>query len=100
MPMMKAAKQRGETRPLRRRRLSMESREGLKVAAIFTLPWTIGFATFLLCPAGASFYYSLTDYHVFTAPTFLGLRNYSDLLTNDDYFRLSLANTAYLTFIG
>ncbi len=44
-------------------------------------PWVIGFLIFTLFPIGASFYLSLTQYNLFKAPEWVGLSNYTDLLT-------------------
>lgn len=44
-------------------------------------PWVIGFLIFQLFPIGASLYLSLTQYNLFKAPEYVGLSNYTDLLT-------------------
>ncbi len=66
----------------------------------FISPWIVGFLAFILYPMGASLYYSLTDYNIISPPTFVGLQNYTQLLTNDEYFRNSLLNTVYLVGFG
>ncbi len=44
-------------------------------------PWVIGFLVFQLFPIGASLYLSFTQYNLFKAPEWVGLSNYTDLLT-------------------
>lgn len=60
----------------------------------FCLPWLLGMSVFLLYPLVAAFYYSLCDYSVLLDPVFIGLTNYTDLVS-DDLFWKSLWNTVY-----
>src|SRR5438874_2629133 len=66
---------------------------------LFTSPYIIGLIMFTLYPLGASFYYGFTDYRILTAPRWIGLGNFSQLLS-DDLFWISLANTVYYTFLA
>jgi len=65
----------------------------------FISPWIIGFLVFILYPIVISFYYGFTDFSLFTSPTWVGLKNYQQLLTFDDKFLLSLYNTVYFTLL-
>lgn len=47
---------------------------------LFLLPNLIGFLIFLAIPLGISFYYSFTDYNLFTNPQWVGLSNYAKAL--------------------
>jgi multiple sugar transport system permease protein len=65
------------------------------VGYLFLLPWLIGFVLFTAGPFVASLVLSLTEWKLIGAPQFVGLRNYSDMLTDDPRFWKSLGNTAY-----
>ncbi len=67
------------------------------VGFIFVSPWVIGFLVFGLYPILVSFYYSLCQYDVLRIPQFIGLRNYHQLLFEDNYFWLSIWNTLVYT---
>jgi multiple sugar transport system permease protein len=60
-------------------------------------PWILGFLMFTLGPMLASLYFSLTEYSVFSPPSFVGLRNYVELLTDDRLHAIAMYNTAYYT---
>jgi multiple sugar transport system permease protein len=69
-------------------------------AAIFYLclsPWLLGFVIFVAGPMVASIYISLTDWDVISPAQFVGLRNFVELLTDDEVFRKSLWVTTYYT---
>ena len=67
---------------------------------LFASPWIIGFVVFLLGPMIASIYISLTDWDSFTPPKFVGLENYTRLLTEDPVFWKALWNTFYYAAIS
>ena len=58
-------------------------------------PWLIGFLVFKLVPIGASFWLSLHSYEVLTPPRWVGPRNYTTFVFQDELFGKSLYNTAY-----
>ena len=64
---------------------------------LFLMPWTIGFLVFTAWPMLASAYYSLTSYKVTLTPRFVGMANYSYLLTKDINFKLALTNSLVFT---
>src|SRR5690242_5409231 len=68
----------------------------LAAGLLFISPWLLGFLVFTLYPIFASLYLSFTDYRVLAPPRWVGLENYTSLLTDTDYFWPSLANTIYL----
>jgi multiple sugar transport system permease protein len=67
---------------------------------LFASPWIIGFVVFLLGPMIASIYISLTDWDSFTPPKWVGLENYTRLLTEDPVFWKALWNTFYYAAIS
>jgi multiple sugar transport system permease protein len=68
-------------------------------AMIFITPWVIGLLAFTLYPICLSFYYSLTEYKVISAPEFIGFLNYINLF-KDRVFLKALTNTGYIVLIG
>ncbi len=74
-------------------------RVNFKIGMVFLLPWTIGFLAFTLYPMVASLIYSFSIYHSRAPLEWNGIKNYTDLLT-DDMFWKSLSNTIYMVAIG
>lgn len=66
----------------------------------FILIWIIGFLIFELGPLVAVFFYSLTNYDVFSAPKWVGLANYQKLFMQDPLVWTSLGNTAYIVLVA
>ncbi|MBE4734587.1 MULTISPECIES: carbohydrate ABC transporter permease [Streptomyces] len=73
-------------RPARRRR-----REG--AAWVFLSPWVLGACVLTLLPMAVSLYLSFTDYDLFNAPSWVGLRNYTQMFTEDPRYWRSVATT-------
>lgn len=67
-------------------------------AALFILPWFIGFVATMVYPLLSALYYSFCDYSVLTPPVFVGARNYGDLLT-DHLFWLALRNSVIFAIV-
>jgi multiple sugar transport system permease protein len=59
------------------------------------LPNIIGFLLFSLVPVGATLVISTLNWDLIRSPEFVGLKNYTTLLTNDPVFREILFNTGY-----
>ncbi len=59
---------------------------------LFLLPFFLMFAVFWIYPILYSFYVSLTQWDVFHAPQFIGLKNYVQLFS-DPEFHTAMANT-------
>jgi len=72
-------------------------RRALKLGLLFTAPWLIGLAVFLIYPLTLAVYYSFTDYSVLLPPVFVGFDNYRELF-QDPLFWQSLYNTAVFAF--
>ena len=57
------------------------------------MPWLLGFLIWTAYPILASLYYSFTSYNVFQPPKWVGLENYTRILTRDPNFWPSLRLT-------
>lgn len=67
---------------------------------VFVSPWVFGFLAITLGPMVYSFFLSLTNWDLFTAPKFIGLTNYVKLFTKDTIFWKTVFNTLYYAFIS
>lgn len=76
--------------PAKRRR---RGRERQWPAYVFLTPWMLGAAVLTLMPMAVSLYLSFTDYNLFDPPKWVGLRNYTDMLTEDPRFWRSVGTT-------
>ncbi|GAA3032457.1 sugar ABC transporter permease [Streptosporangium longisporum] len=69
------------------------------IAYLFLSPWVLGASLLTVGPMLASLYLSLTDYDLFTAPSFVGLDNYVRLFTRDPHFTNAVwATVKYVVF--
>jgi multiple sugar transport system permease protein len=82
-----------------RRSKSAQERRFFWIGLAFAMPWIIGFLLFKIYPICSAIYYSFTDYNMFRDPTWVGLKNYTDLFA-DKYVQKSFSNTAYMVIIG
>jgi multiple sugar transport system permease protein len=80
----------------RTRRSCGMSRQEIRWAWLFLAPWVIGFLVFTGGPMIASLVLSLTQYDVISAPRFVGLGNYRQLMS-DPAVAKSLGNTVFYT---
>src|SRR5215207_429459 len=80
----------------RRPRFSRAARERLEFYLAIA-PWLIGFVFFTGGPILASIYFSFTDWNVLSAPRWVGLANYRELVAVDPIFWVALYNTAFYT---
>lgn len=85
-------------------RLSEAEQRKVYWGFMFAAPWIIGFIIFVLGPALASLYYSLTDYKLGETPVFIGLENYRILLSGEGAhgrrFAQSMYNSFYYALVG
>ncbi|WP_327320079.1 carbohydrate ABC transporter permease [Streptomyces sp. NBC_01235] len=80
--------------PASERRPARE-REG--AAWVFLSPWVLGASVLTLLPMAVSLYLSFTDYDLFNAPRWVGLRNYTQMFTEDPrYWRSVLTTLTYV----
>jgi multiple sugar transport system permease protein len=63
------------------------------VAYGFIAPWIIGFIVFTGGPILASFGLSFFKWKVISPPQYIGLENFVEMFTEDDWFRLSIGVT-------
>lgn len=73
---------------------SRQEREESRAALLFLLPALVLFTVFVALPVLASMYISFHRWDIFTAPTFIGLKNYVQLF-QDDIFKKVLLNTLW-----
>lgn len=72
-----------------------------KAAYWFVSPWVLGFLVLTIGPMIASLFFSFTQWDVLNEARFVGLKNYSDMVTSDRTLVLkSLSNVAYLAGVG
>ncbi|MGO1258400.1 MAG: hypothetical protein ACTMII_05575 [Brachybacterium sp.] len=64
-----------------------------KQAAVFMLPWLLGFLGITLIPMIASFVLAFTDYSLLAAPNFVGLENIKEMIADS-----RLHNSLVVTF--
>ncbi|MCU6797411.1 sugar ABC transporter permease [Paenibacillus sp. WQ 127069] len=67
---------------------------------LFSLPFVIGYIVFHFYPVIYSLFLSLHDWNGIGEKTFVGLQNYTDLLTKDPLFYKSLFNTTLIMLIS
>ena len=80
-----------------RGRLAREVRdEQLRSGYLFLLPALLHFAIFVAFPFGYAFYLSFHEWNMIGSMTFVGFRNYQELLA-DAKFQETIFNTAYFT---
>lgn len=89
---------RGEGVTLRPPRLA-QLRDDRRVAWTFLVPALIGFGVFYVYPAARGFWFSLTDYNLLNAPTFVGAQNYTALV-HDEQFWNALRVTTYYVLVN
>lgn len=79
-----------------KQRLNTESVAGV----ICSMPFIIGFLTFMIVPMGISLYYSFCDYDILSAPRWCGLDNYINMFTNDSRFWKAIGVTFYFALVS
>ena len=66
---------------------------------VYIAPYGIIFLTFTVLPVLISIFFSFTYFNVLEPPQWIGLRNYQNLLVNDDVFLLAVKNTMTIAII-
>ncbi|MEV2213604.1 sugar ABC transporter permease [Streptomyces sp. NPDC050997] len=92
IPAPPARPKRAVTAPKRRPK---REREG--AAWVFLSPWVLGASVLTLLPMAVSLYLSFTDYNLFDPPRWVGLRNYTQMFTEDPRYWRSVMTT--LTYV-
>ncbi|MER7173958.1 carbohydrate ABC transporter permease [Streptomyces mesophilus] len=65
----------------------------------FLSPWLIGLTVFFLYPLISTVYFSFMKYDGFTAPTWVGLKNWAYVLQDNPFFWPALRNTLWLMVV-
>ncbi|MFH1741425.1 MAG: sugar ABC transporter permease [bacterium] len=71
-------------------------RHNLRNAMLFISPWIVGFSVFVVYPVLASLYWSFCDYSVLSRAVWIGVGNYSDLMTDEVFWKV-VWNTLFYT---
>ena len=77
---------------------SRQRRKAL-VGYLYISPWIVGFLVFVLGPMIASLWLSLTQYSAMGPPSFVGLRNYVYMFTQDKLFWGAVGKTFYFATV-
>ncbi|GCB52224.1 carbohydrate ABC transporter permease [Streptomyces sp. NL15-2K] len=95
IPAPTARPKRPATAPKRRPK---REREG--AAWVFLSPWVLGAIVLTLLPMAVSLYLSFTDYNLFDPPQWVGLRNYTQMFTEDPRYWRSVVTTVTYVVIA
>ncbi|WP_054948817.1 carbohydrate ABC transporter permease [Numidum massiliense] len=76
-----------------------KKRRNFLLGLAFASPWLIGFLAFTVYPFVSSFYYSLTEYDLFSPPQWVGFANYVEIFQDSNFYK-SLTNTFFMAFIA
>lgn len=82
-----------------KRKLLLKEIKKNKVSYSMIAPFLLIFTVFTVLPVIMSFILSFTSFDMLQAPKFIGLKNYINLLLNDEVFIIALKNTFILAFI-
>ena len=77
-----------------------QARRENRAGYLFAGPAILGFLLFALLPILISLAASFTDWNMLSAPEFIGLQNYKNLLTEDFYFWRALKATFYYAILS
>lgn len=67
---------------------------------VFISPWLIGFFVFVLIPMAATLLLGFTDYDLFSAPHWTGLKNFHRMFFDDPRYWKSVKATLYFAFVA
>jgi multiple sugar transport system permease protein len=88
-----------QTSRVRMDRMTRKQRHDLLFGLLFVSPWLLGFLFWTITPLVSSLYYSLTRYDLLQPPVFIGLRNYTNLISDRD-FHVVVRNTLWWVFFS
>jgi len=80
-------------------RYGWDKAKRMKVCYLFLLPYAILFFAFYILPILTSIYYSFTYYNILEPPKFIGLKNYVNLILQDEVFLTAVKNTFVIAVI-
>jgi len=79
--------------------LALKKAKKRKMCYIFLAPYALLFTVFFILPVLISIFYSFTYYNILEPPRFIGLKNYINLILQDDIFLISVKNTFLIALI-
>ncbi|PWH06395.1 sugar ABC transporter permease [Brachybacterium endophyticum] len=82
----------GPRRPAGRRK----KRDDTRLALLFILPAGIGLLVFLVWPLLTGLYFSLTEYSILTPPKWVGLENYTTMLSDPVFWKSLRVTVLYV----
>ncbi|MDQ0632579.1 multiple sugar transport system permease protein [Arthrobacter pascens] len=68
----------------------------LKIALVFIFPAMIGFVAFFLIPTIRGVYLSFTEYSILGDPTWIGLKNYSSIFSDELFWNAMAVTVQYV----
>lgn len=77
-------------------RFSMRRIGDLKIALIFIFPALIGFVVFFLIPTIRGIYLSFTEYSILGDPTWIGIKNYTAIFSDDLFWNAMSVTVQYV----
>jgi multiple sugar transport system permease protein len=77
-------------------RLGIRRIGDLKIALLFIFPAMIGFVLFFLVPTIRGIYLSFTEYSILGDPTWIGLKNYTTIFTDDLFWNAMAVTVQYV----
>ena len=80
-------------------RYGWDKAKRMKVCYLFLAPYAILFFVFYILPICTSIFYSFTSYNMLEKPVFTGLRNYINLILQDEVFLTAVKNTFVIAII-
>lgn len=79
--------------------LALKKAKKRKMCYIFLAPYALLFTVFFILPVLISIFYSFTYYNILEPPRFIGLKNYINLILQDDIFLIAVKNTFLIALI-
>lgn len=79
--------------------LALKKAKKRKMCYIFLAPYALLFTVFYILPVLISIFYSFTYYNILEPPRFIGLKNYINLILQDDIFLIAVKNTFLIALI-
>ena len=71
----------------------------MRTCYLFLLPYAVLFFTFFILPIASSIFYSFTYFNILEPPRFVGLKNYTNLVLQDEVFLTAVKNTFVIAVI-
>ena len=83
----------------RKAAIAWDKARRMRVCYLFLLPHAVLFLTFYILPMFTSIFYSFTYYNILEPAKFIGFKNYTNLLLQDDVFLIAVKNTFLIAII-